>query len=84
MEMWPECIVLKCGSETEGVKEVRKGQGSVPRFYRNALREGKQVVGHLPWQTALNSLQWSSSSIHGVLQARILERVAISFSRGSS
>ena len=26
----------------------------------------------------------SGSSVHGILQARILERVAISFSRGSS
>jgi len=27
---------------------------------------------------------WSGSSVHGILQARILEWVAISFSRGSS
>ena len=27
---------------------------------------------------------WTVSSIHGILQARILEWVAISFSRGSS
>ena len=33
-----------------------------------------------PWTVAL----WSGSAVHGVSQARILEWVAISFSRGSS
>ena len=36
--------------------------------------------------TLCNSMDYSppSSSVHGILQARILEWVAISFSRGSS
>ena len=34
--------------------------------------------------TLFNSLDYSPGSIHGILQARILEMVAIPFSRGSS
>ena len=38
----------------------------------------------IPWTVGL--LQWElpGSSVHGILQARILEWVAISYSRGSS
>jgi len=32
----------------------------------------------------MSLILWSDSSVHGILQVRILDRVAISFSRGSS
>ena len=46
---------------------------------------GSQRVGH-DWATELNPMDCSppDSSVHGILQARILKWGAISFSRGSS
>jgi len=32
----------------------------------------------------LNKIPWIGSSVHGILQARILEQVVITFSKGSS
>ena len=46
---------------------------------------GLQRVGH-DWETEMNWTDCSppGSSVHGFFQARILEGVAVSFSRGSS
>ena len=43
----------------------------------------KVKVSHLVMPTLCDPMHWSSS-VHGLLQGRILEWVAISFSRGSS
>ena len=56
--------------------------GSIPGLGRS-LGEGK---GYTPVFWPENSMDCSlpGSSVHGILQARILEWVAISFSRGSN
>ena len=52
------------------------------------VKVGSQRVGHelTKCQTLCNPMDWSlpGSSAHGIFQARVLEWVAISFSRGSS
>ena len=54
-------------------------------FSRNAWKKLKVLVTQ-SWPTLCNPVECSppGSSVHGILQARILEWVAISFSRGSS
>jgi len=60
---------------------------------RNLVERWKVNTQKKKWKVRLLSRVWlcdpvdcspPGSSVHGILQARILERVAISFSRGSS
>ena len=55
-----------------------------PRTLNNRLKSGRKVAQSCP--TLCDSMDCSlpGSSTNGIFQARVLERVAISFSRGSS
>ena len=80
-------------------RKVRRTRGGEPKWaYSSFLKECVYIFEHdeqkkwsesevtLSCPTLFNSMDCSlpASSVHGILQARILEWVAISFSRGSS
>ena len=53
---------------------------------KHAPSSGEPVLVAQSWLTLCDPMDCSTpfSSIHGILQARVLEWIAISFSRGSS
>ena len=73
------------GEDTGGKlwADLRSGVLSSDEVTQNPL---SVVLAAQLCQTLCNSIDYSppGSSVHGILQARILEWIAISFSRGSS
>ena len=55
-------------------------------YFPNGILSFPCVLSHCSRPTLCDPMDYSppGSSVHGILQARILERVAVSFSRGSS
>ena len=85
--MWQQRQSL--GDATQATSEARKSWGSVlPQSFRGSVTF---VVRHLVTVSTLCLTLYDPvdcslpcSSVHGISQARVLEWVAISFSRGSS
>ena len=73
------CLEYSNTSDTQKVSSLEK-----PKFNVTYLKCLLSLV--LSCLTSCNPMDWSppGSSVHGILQARVLEWVAISFSRGAS
>ena len=81
--------MLECIQCTEpGMEGVSKYYVSLMNWLPLSLQNIKTFEVKLPSRVRLFATPWTSSLpgsfLHGILQARVLEWVAISFSRGSS
>ena len=88
--IWPFCLPV-----TDGQASVRGASTWAPRFLTICLQVSEMLSQPLSeWVSEVTQLcptlcdhmdcSLPGSSLHGILQARVLEWVAISFSRGSS
>ena len=69
----------------EPIRDAGKVEGWLASLWQRRQKAGRVLVAQSP-PTVCNPVDCSppGSSAHGILQARILECVAIPFSRGSS
>ena len=81
--MWLKILFLLMGLSNISVMSV-KSNGTVSPL--NSLKWRSEIVSHSVVSDSWHPMDCSppGSSVHGISQARILEWVAISFSRGSS
>ena len=84
---WEESTYWKRPWCWEGLKQKEKGEtkDEMVRYYHQLNgHESEQTLGDNEGQGRLVCCSPPGSSVHGILQARILEWVAVPFSRASS